>query len=253
MSRELYEVIALAARYLFVFLGIVIVLRSFLWLRKDRAEKHRRLKALPDAGMIGELVVLRGSRDLPEGMSVPVPREGVLGYVRGCDMVIPCAGVRKRHLDLRFEDGNGLLVIPRSGCEAAVDGHMLNCRSRFAEHPMLHGSVLEVGDAALRLRLFSGISTERSAAYAQDMPPVPVQPAYMPDACQAGPGMMPASMPDPAAVPYPAPVRQSFPGPAVPYNPGIPDVPPVPASSSPDTVPQKRVRRSDRWKEGRSE
>lgn len=274
MTREVYEVIALAARYLFVFLGVVIVLRSFLWLRKDRAEKHRRLRALPDAGMIGELVVLRGSGDLPEGMSVPVPREGVLGFVRGCDMVIPCSGVRKRHLDLRFEDGNGLLVIPRSGCEASVDGHLLNCRSRFSEHPMVHGSVLEVGDAVLRLRLFSGISAGRSAVRMEDTQPAPVQQAFTPDMYRPVSGMPPVTvqapdaapysgavpqtfngpvMPGPDMVPYPEAVPQTCTGPGAPYEPDAPYAQPVPAASSPESDPPKRSRRSDRWKEGRSE
>lgn len=58
MGSDVYEVISLAARYWFTFLGVLIVWRSFRWLRKDRKAKHRRLKQLPDAGMVGELVVL---------------------------------------------------------------------------------------------------------------------------------------------------------------------------------------------------
>ena len=82
MPDEIYEIISLAARYWFALLGLLIVWRSFSWLRKDRRAKHRRLRQLPDAGMIGELVVLHGSDELPEGTAIPVPREGVLGFVR---------------------------------------------------------------------------------------------------------------------------------------------------------------------------
>lgn len=63
----------LAARYWFTFLGVLIVWRSFRWLRKDRRAKHRRLKQLPDAGMVGELVVLTGSEELPAGVALPYP------------------------------------------------------------------------------------------------------------------------------------------------------------------------------------
>ena len=107
MPDEIYEIISLAARYWFALLGLLIVWRSFSWLRKDRRAKHRRLRQLPDAGMIGELVVLHGSDELPEGTAIPVPREGVLGFVRTCDVVVPVEGVARQHIDFTFQDGKG--------------------------------------------------------------------------------------------------------------------------------------------------
>ena len=159
MSAELYEVLSLAARYLFALLGVVIVLRSYLWLLADRAEKHRRLRRLPDAGCIGEMVVCVGSPDLPEGTSLPVPWEGELGAVRSCDIVVPCEGVRKRHLRFSYENGVGLRILPESGCEAVVDQVTLNCRSGEKGVPMAHGSFLQVGQALLRLRIFAGLDS----------------------------------------------------------------------------------------------
>ena len=94
MSSDLYEVLSLAARYLFALLGVLIVLRSFIWLMHDRAERRLRLRNLPDAGMIGELTVLAGSADLSPGTVIPVPWEGVMGSVRSCDLYIPCEGIR---------------------------------------------------------------------------------------------------------------------------------------------------------------
>ena len=42
MSTEIYAVLSLGMRYVFTALGALIVLRAFLWLRRDRREKHER-------------------------------------------------------------------------------------------------------------------------------------------------------------------------------------------------------------------
>ena len=202
MSAELYEVLSLAARYLFALLGVVIVLRSYFWLLADRAEKHRRLRRLPDAGCIGELVVCMGNPDLPEGTSLPVPWEGELGAVRSCDIVVPCEGVRKRHLRFSFETGIGLRILPESGCEAFVDQVMLNCRSGEKGVPMAHGSFLQVGQALLQLRIFAGLDSSgiidtpagTQAAVFPGSPEEPLQPA--PQNQTAG---------------YPLPLQEPFP------------------------------------------
>ena len=67
MSKELYEVLSLAARYLFSLLGMLIVLRSFFWLFSDHSERRRLRRRLPNAGLIGEMVVLSGGAGLREG------------------------------------------------------------------------------------------------------------------------------------------------------------------------------------------
>ena len=170
MPDEIYEIISLAARYWFALLGLLIVWRSFSWLRKDHRAKHRRLRQLPDAGMIGEMVVLQGSDELPEGTAIPVPREGVLGFVRTCDVVVPVEGVARQHIDFTFQDGKGLLLFPLRGCECVMDDMPLDHRSKTAKYPMHHGSRLTVGGAVLRLRLFAGLETERHPALYGDAP-----------------------------------------------------------------------------------
>ena len=170
MSSDLFEVLSLAARYLFTLLGVLIVLRSFSWLLIDHREKHRRLRSLPDAGCVGELVVLSGSPELPEGTLIPVPWEGVLGSVRSCDLVIPCPGVRKRHLSFSFRPAWGLLLRPLSGCEASVNDTLLTCRSPAEETPLMSGGLLRVGSALLRLRLFAGLDHAAPAAPAESSP-----------------------------------------------------------------------------------
>ena len=185
MPEDVYEVLSLGMRYWFVLLGVLIVWRAFGWLRKDRREKHRRLRQLPDAGMIGELVVLVGSDELPEGTVIPVPREGVLGFLRTCDVVVPVPGVQDHHLDFSFRNGQGLLVHPWRGCTCQVDADEMDHRSKPKQHPMHHGSRLFVGDAVLRLRVFAGRNVQRHVMYMEDEEPAPDRP-LQPDQPEAG-------------------------------------------------------------------
>ena len=158
MSADIYEILALAMRYWFVLLGCLIVWRAFSWLRKDRRQTHKRLKTLPDAGMIGELVVLAGSDRLPEGSMIPVPYEGTLGALRTCDVVVPVHSVQAEHLDFSFVPGKGLLIFPRKGCACTVDGLAIVTRRDSRSTPMGHSSVLTIGDSVvLRLRLLAGL------------------------------------------------------------------------------------------------
>ena len=162
LDPKVYEVLSLAMRYFFAFVGVMIVWRSFSWLRKDRRATHRRLKQLPDAGTIGILTVDAGSKALPEGRIIPVPHEGVLGFLRTCDVVVPVDDVATEHLDFTFQDGKGLYVFPRRGCEAVVDGFSIVSRRDALAHPMQHGSTLEVGQAVLRLGVFAGLNVQEA-------------------------------------------------------------------------------------------
>lgn len=168
LDAKLYEVLALAMRYWFTALGVVIVCRSLLWLAKDQRRKRLRLKNLPDAGTIGILTVEAGSRELSPGVTLPVPYEGTLGYLRTCDVVVPVDDVANLHLDFTFVSGRGVLVCPRRGCTVTVDGVPVTNARDSREHPMRHGSLLTVGQAALRLGVFAGL----------DVPAVPVVAPY---------------------------------------------------------------------------
>lgn len=210
LDSKVYEVLSLAMRYFFVFYGVMIVWRSFSWLRKDRKLKHKRLKQLPDAGTIGILTVEEGSKHLKPGEVIPVPHEGVLGYVRTCDVVVPVDDVATMHLDFTFVDGKGLFIYPRRGCEAVVDGIPLTSRRESNRYPMQHGSILQIGQAVLRLGVFAGLDVKeaRYAAYIPEEAPAQSE-AYIPD------------MPEPYAPPQNQPYYQPSPYGQQPYAPPV--------------------------------
>ncbi len=240
VSAEIYEILALAARYVFAFLGVLIVLRTYRWLLSDRMKQHARLRSLPDAGMIGELVVLEGSDELPANAYLPVPAEGILGSVRSCDLTVPCPGVRKHHLDFVWEDRSGLLLYPRRNCQIQADDRVLEGTARHACAVLRHGSFLRVGSALLRLRVYAGV--DPSAGF--DAPE-----AFTAEA---------VSGPDPEVIlPDSAPVQYVPDDPAVlpPPDGFRPPVIQAPPESAVPTVhpPADSRRSSGQWKEDWSE
>ncbi len=213
-DAKIYEVLALAMRYFFTMLGVMIVWRAFSWLRKDRKQTHKRLKQLPDAGTIGIFTVEAGGNGLEAGEVIPVPHEGVLGYLRTCDVVVPVDDVATAHLDFTFVDGKGLYIYPRRGCEAVVDGVPLATRRDSQRYPMQHGSTLEIGQAVLRLGVFAGLDVQEAQPILpmeEDfptgeawVPPVP-QPMYPP---YQQPPYQPVN--PPAQPPYAPPINEPY-------------------------------------------
>ena len=92
VSPEIYSVLSDASRWLFAFFALMLLLFALGWHRSDRKERRDRFMNLPGAGTVGELVVISGSDRLPQDTWFPVPREGVLGSLRSCDLVVPCPG-----------------------------------------------------------------------------------------------------------------------------------------------------------------
>ena len=168
MPSEVYEVVAQGARYWFLFLMALIVWRSYRWYRRDKRQAKKRMKLLPDAGYVGELVVLEGGGVLKRGNALPVPWEGTLGSLRTNDLCIPVKGVAKRQLWFRFEEGRGLMVEPFHGRAASVDGEETSARRPVY---MAHGSRLRVGEVELRLRLFMGFEGTGYAPRREDAEP----------------------------------------------------------------------------------
>lgn len=145
MAAETYELIALGMRYWFVLLGIIIVVRAARWAIRDYKHQERVLRALPDAGLIGEVV------NLDTGESYPLPREGSLGSARSCDVCLK--GIRKRELEFSLDEGQGVILFPsHRRNQAVLDGEAIP-RKAWA----LHGSHLSLPGYHLRFRLFSGL------------------------------------------------------------------------------------------------
>lgn len=178
MPSAIYEVVAQGARYWFLLLMVLIVLRSWRWYRRDKKQARKRLKLLPDAGFVGEMVVITGGKGLERGSILPVPREGTLGTARTNDLCVPLGGVSKRHLWFRFEDDKGLFVEPYGKNAVNVDGE--NYANRRYPLYMAHGSRLYVGECELRLRLFAGFESighaQRAAGVETDVQPQQEEP-----------------------------------------------------------------------------
>ena len=256
VSPEIYTVLSQASRWLFILLALVLLFLAWGWHRSDRKERRDRFKNLPGAGTVGELTVLSGSNELPADTWFPVPREGVLGSLRSCDLVIPCPGVSSHHLDFSWQDGTGLLIRPRVGCEVLIDG--VPVTRRGMDMPLVHGSVLQIGSAVLRLQLFAALShTNRTfippqpavGSFSDPMPqPVP-DPVQCPPAAVQQPPFCPPPYQEPA--PLPEPVGQPVPVQSVPVQP-VQETQAVQEAPS-QTPAAPRRRRADRWKEDWSE
>ena len=156
-SEEVWRVLYMVSRYLFPLLAFILVFLIFFYILSEGRIRNEKVRSIPGFGTVGELIVLSGSRDLDVNTWFPVPREGILGSMRSCDLVIPCPGVHLKHLDFSWEDGTGLLIRPRTGCEVIIDGISVTCRTNASDVPLQHGSVLQVGSAVLRLHLFAAL------------------------------------------------------------------------------------------------
>ena len=154
MSSEAYEILALLMRYVFVIIGLIIVWRSFRWLRRDARSYQKEMRSLPDAGLIGEIV------NLTTGQAQPLPHEGLIGASRECHIRLKGAGIARSHARFEFEEGKGLRIIPIRQNRVLLSGVQVRSQG-YA----LHGTQLQIGDALLRVRLFAGLKVPYPAAY----------------------------------------------------------------------------------------
>ena len=247
VSAEVYEVLSLALRYFFALFAAFLGLRGLLLTLAERREEKERLRHLPGAGTVGELVVLSGSRTLAADSWFPVPREGVLGSLRTCDLVVDCKGVAGHHLDFSWRDGVGLLLSPRNGRQVTVNDQLLDARTDPEAVPLTHGAVLRVGEATLRFLVFAALNPSgvQSFAPVPSGPPgtVPVQ-AYIAEEATPVPPLSPA-LPEAVPPPIVIPNRQTeatppavLPGTAIPN--GIRALPQQPQTISCDPIPMEQ-------------
>lgn len=145
MSADAFELVSLGMRYWFVFLGLMIVLRAARWALHDHHAYIHTLRSLPDAGCIGEIV------NLDTGVTQALPREGVMGSGKACD--IRFKGLRRRELVYELREGKGILLMPsHKNNQIHMEGIPLSSHD-YA----LHGSQLSFPGYSLRMRLFEGL------------------------------------------------------------------------------------------------
>ena len=238
VSADIWKILYTVSRYLFPVLAVSLVFLILLYILSESCIRREKLRTLPGSGTVGELVVLSGGRDLDANTWFPVPREGVLGSVRSCDLVIPCPGVRSKHLDFSWEDGKGMLIRPRTGCEVQINGTPVTCRTRVSDVPLTHGSVLQVGSAILRLHLFAALDSSIVSAQSPQQ-----DPALQGTAPVCAPFPTPPAAFVPPLQPDPFPAETGCPAQCIPESPSSAETPAEPQAAS------ERPRRSDRWKE----
>ena len=153
MNANAYEILALAMRYVFAALMVLIVLRGWRITIIDsrRATKLRRLS--PETGIIGQMLVVDGGERAKPGMKYQLTLEGTVGASRRADIRVRHSSVRGRHAYYQMTD-EGLFVRGHANARIALDG-----KPPARELMLCDGDVLRIGGVRLMLVLFGGGST----------------------------------------------------------------------------------------------
>lgn len=120
MGRSLYEILALAGRYAFAGLMLLIVLRAWRITIVDSRRAGRLRRMSPETGISGELVVVSGDEKARRGMKYPVIREGMIGTSRRADIRIRHSSVRSRHAYFQLTE-DGLMLRSHAGAPLRDD------------------------------------------------------------------------------------------------------------------------------------
>lgn len=157
MSVQWYEALAWLMRYWFAALAIVTVYRALRWMLTDASLRRKAIRALPDAGYIGHLLVLSGeSRSLSPGDEIQLPCEGTLGYSRRCDVCIRHKSLFSREAFFWLEQ-DGLHMSPIHSGSFIVDGQQVGAGD---EAVLLSGAQLLIGEVAIELKLLKGLQLD---------------------------------------------------------------------------------------------
>lgn len=152
MNGSLYEIVALAARYLFAAIMLLIMLRAWKITLVDsrRAASLRRLS--PETGVCGEFLVLRGHGKVRDGMRYPVIREGLVGSSRKADIRLRSGSVHRSHAFFELTE-RGLRMRANSGAR------LYNAAGRSKKEIMLgDGSRVTFGQIEMLLILNEAVN-----------------------------------------------------------------------------------------------
>ena len=151
MTQAWVQVLSLLFGYVSAAIILLIVLLALRKYASDRALWRRVRRELPQAGAVGQLVVLDGGRRLRLGEEISVPYEGTMGASHSCDVCIPARKVHMRSAFFWMEnDGLHMVALHRDGFLA--DDVPVEPGD---EAVLRHGAVLRVGEAKLALSLYS--------------------------------------------------------------------------------------------------
>lgn len=158
MEAETYELLALAARYWFAALGIIIVLRAWRASVFDNRSARLLRDLSPEAGNIGELQIIADQwkdRALI-GARYAAPPEFALGSGRAADARIRHRDIKKRHLHLRY-DGTAFVLTPARGVRPVAP-----CRARDGAWILRDGDCMQLGRLIIKLTLYDADMAMRS-------------------------------------------------------------------------------------------
>ena len=143
---EIYEAVAYALRYWFVFVIIAILICVIIVSIVEYRDKKR---IMAYAGTyIGYLdVVYSSGNDLNEGDRFTLAADNIIGCGNNCNIVINETGVMKKHARLFAKDNDVWL-------QAAVPGNtQVNGRPVKDVQDMRTGDIILIGDTALMVHL----------------------------------------------------------------------------------------------------
>ena len=154
MTHAWVQVLSLLFGYVSAAIILLIVLLALRKYASDRALWRRVRRELPQAGAVGQLVVLDGGRRLRLGEEISVPYEGTMGASHSCDVCIPQRRVHMRSAFFWMErDGLHMVALHRDGF--FVDDVPVEPGD---EAILGDGAVLTVGELRLVLRLRGALS-----------------------------------------------------------------------------------------------
>lgn len=151
ISASVYEIIALAARYFFAAIMLLIVVRAWKITIVDsrRAASLRRLS--PETGVCGEFLVVQGHGRAKDGMRYPVIREGLIGSSRKADIRLRSSSVRRVHAFFELTP-KGLRLRAQRGAR------LFNARGNARRELLLgDGSRITIGQVELLLILTEAV------------------------------------------------------------------------------------------------
>ena len=146
MSANFYEILALAMRYVFAALMVLIVLRAWRLTAVDSARSKRLRRLSPETGIIGEMLVINGGEKAKNGMRYSVILEGTIGSGPRADIRIRHSSVRRRHGYFVMTE-EGLFIRGHANARIGMNGRWMR------EGTLKDGQELRVGKVDLMLVL----------------------------------------------------------------------------------------------------